>query len=136
MSFQLSAWSAINRRTRPRVWLALAAGTLTFAAYWPLLRSLRTVYGQYYWAKASVFRAIASYDEYMSLMTVGAMLGFVAVLSGALLVYIARTVIPRADDPIPSDVPPANCVLALGALRRQPGRRRRRTRLIRTAPAG
>ena len=49
-------------------------------------------------------------------MTVGAMLGFVAVLSGALLVYLARTVVPRADDPIPPDVPPANCVLALGLL--------------------
>ena len=83
-------WSVSNRRMRPRVWLALMAGGLSFVAYWPLLSGLREVYGQYYWAKASIFRAIASYDEYMSLMTVGAMLGFVAVLSGALLVYVAR----------------------------------------------
>jgi hypothetical protein len=108
--------TAMTRRLRSRVWLALAAGALTFLAYWPLLAGLRTVYGQHYWAKASIFRAIASYDEYMSLMTVGAMLGFVAVLSGALLVYIARTVVPRPDDPIPPDVPPANGVLALGLL--------------------
>jgi hypothetical protein len=44
------------------------------------------------------------------------MLGFVAVLSGALVVYVARTVVPRADDPIPPDIPPAHCVLALGFL--------------------
>ena len=109
-------WSVVNKHYRPRVWLALTAGGLSFVAYWPLLRGLRDTYGQHYWAKASIFRAIASYDEYMSLMTVGAMLGFVAVLSGALLVYLARTVVPRADDPIPPDVPPANCVLALGLL--------------------
>jgi hypothetical protein len=108
--------TATTRTPRPRVWLALGTGALTFLAYWPLLSGLRTVYGQYYWAKASIFRAIASYDEYMSLMTVGAMLGFVAVLSGALIVYIARTVVPRPDDPIPPDVPPANCALALGLL--------------------
>jgi hypothetical protein len=109
-------WSVVNRRFRPRVGLALTAGGLSFVAYWPLLSGLRDTYGQHYWAKASIFRAIASYDEYLSLMTVGAMLGFVAVLSGALLVYLARTVVPRADDPIPPDVPPANCVLALGLL--------------------
>ena len=44
------------------------------------------------------------------------MLGLVAVLSGALVVYLARTIVPRADDPIPPDVPPAHCVLALGLL--------------------
>lgn len=109
-------WSARNRLIRPRVWLALLAGGLSFVAYWPLLKGLRDVYGQNYWAKASVFRAIASYDEYMSLMTVGAMFGFVAVLSGALVIYLARTIVPRADDSIPPDVPPANCVLALGFL--------------------
>lgn len=109
-------WSVMSRRCRPRVWMAFAAGGLTFVAYWPLLTGLRTMYGQFYWAKASIFRAIASYDEYMTLMTVGAMMGFVAVLSGALLVYIARTVVPRPDDPIPPDVPPPNCVLALGLL--------------------
>jgi hypothetical protein len=64
----------------------------------------------------TIFRAIASYDEYMSLMTVGAMLGFVAVLSGALLVYIARVVKSRPDDPMLPDVPPPHCVLALGLL--------------------
>ena len=130
-------WSVVNKQRRPRVWLALTAGGLSFVAYWPLLRGLRDTYGQHYWAKASVFRAIASYDEYMSLMTVGAMLGFVAVLSGALLVYLARTVVPRADDPIPPDVPPANCVLALGPAlaaldraRGRQGRRRRRGRAL------
>jgi len=109
-------WSVLNRRYRPRAWLALLAGGLSFVAYWPLLSGLRDIYGPHYWAKASVFRAIASYDEYLSLMTVGAMLGFVAVLSGALVVYVVRRAVPRADDPIPSDVPPANCVLALGLL--------------------
>src|SRR4029450_6156387 len=59
-------WSVSNGRMRPRVWLALMAGGLSFVAYWPLLSGLREVYGQYYWAKASIFRAIASYDEYMS----------------------------------------------------------------------
>jgi hypothetical protein len=109
--------SIFVRRVRPIVWVAFAAAGLSLLIYWPLLTSLRSVYGgQYYWAKASVFRAIASYDEYLSLMTVGAMLGIVAVLSGALVVYVARTVIPRADDPIPPDVPPASCVLALGLL--------------------
>jgi hypothetical protein len=29
-------------------------------------------------------------------------------MSRALMVYVAQTVIPRADDPIPPDVPPAN----------------------------
>jgi hypothetical protein len=38
------------------------------------------------------------------------------VLSGALLVYVIRTVWPRPHDPIPPDVPPANCVMALGFL--------------------
>ena len=102
---------------RTTVWIAFGAAVFSLALYWPLITSLRLAYGnQYYWAKASVFRAIASYDEYMSLITVGAMLGIVAVLSGALVVYVARTLIPRADDPIPPDIPPANCVLALGLL--------------------
>ena len=109
-------WSVVQKGYRPRVWLALTAGGLSFVAYWPLLRGLRDTYGQHYWAKASIFRAIASYDENPSLLTVGAMLGLVAVLSGALVVYLARTVVPRADDPIPPDVPPAHCVLALGLL--------------------
>ena len=109
-------WSVFHQRSRPRVWLAFAAGATSFMAYWPLLSNLRQVYGRYYWAKASVFRAITSYDEYMMLMTVGAMLGFIAVLSGALLVYVIRTVRPRPHDPIPPDVPPPNCVMALGFL--------------------
>jgi hypothetical protein len=109
-------WSVFHRRVRARVWLAFAAGAMSCLAYWPLLNNLRRVYGRYYWAKASVFRAITSYDEYMMLMTLGAMLGLVAVLSGALLVYVIRTVRPRPHDPIPPDVPPPNCVLALGFL--------------------
>jgi hypothetical protein len=109
-------WSAFNRRVRPGVWLAIVAGGLSCVAYWPLLNNLRQVYGRHYWAKASVFRAITSYDEYLSVMTLGATLGFVAVLSGALLVYVIRTVRPRPEDPIPPDVPPPNCVLALGLL--------------------
>jgi dolichyl-phosphate-mannose-protein mannosyltransferase len=109
-------WSVYNRRTRPAVWLAFVAGGLACVAYWPLLNNLRQVYGRHYWAKASVFRAITSYDEYLSSMTLGATLGFVAVLSGALLVYVIRTVRPRPHDPIPPDVPPPNCVLALGLL--------------------
>jgi hypothetical protein len=111
-----TTWSVFHRRVRVAVWLAFVAGAMSCIAYWPLLSNLRHVYGRFYWAKASVFRAITSYDEYMMLMTVGAMLGFVAVLSGALLVYVIRTVRPRPDDPIPPDVPPANCVLALGFL--------------------
>jgi hypothetical protein len=110
------AFSVTNRSIRRRVWLALIAGGLTLVAYWPILRQLRTVYAEHYWAKASIFRAIASYDEYMSLIPVGAMLGFVAVLSGALFVYIVRAVVPRPNDGLPKDVPPANCVLALGLL--------------------
>ena len=109
-------WSIHARQIRKKVWLALIAGGGAVFSYWPILSSLRTVYSEHYWAKTSVFRAIASYDEYMALFTVGSMIGFVAVLSGALLVYVARTVVPRADDPIPPDVPPANCVLALGLL--------------------
>jgi hypothetical protein len=106
-----------ERRIRTTVWIAFGAAAFSLLLYWPLITSLRLAYGgQYYWAKASVFRAIASYDEYMSLITVGAMLGIVAVLSGALVVYVARTLMPRADDPIPPDIPPANCVLALGLL--------------------
>ncbi len=106
-----------ERRIRTTVWIAFAAAVFSLVMYWPLITSLRGTYaGQYYWAKASFFRAIASYDEYMSLLTVGAMLGIVAVLSGALLVYVARTIVPRADDPMPPDVPPASCVLALGLL--------------------
>lgn len=109
-------WSVFNRRFRPGVWLAFTAAGLSCAAYWPLLNNLRQIYGRHYWAKASVFRAITSYDEYMSVMTLGAVLGFVAVLSGALLVYVVRTVRPRPDDPIPPDIPPPNCVLALGLM--------------------
>jgi hypothetical protein len=109
-------WTAFHRRLRPGVWLAFVAGGLSCIAYWPLLNNLRQVYGRNYWAKASVFRAITSYDEYLSVMTLGATLGFVTILSGALLVYVVRTVRPRPDDPIPPDVPPPNCVLALGLL--------------------
>ena len=109
-------WSLSQRRLRVGVWLAFAAGGAALAAYWPLLRSLHTIYNDHYWARASITRAMASYDEYMSLFTVGAMIGFVAVLSGALLVYTARTIVPRPDDGLPPDVPPATAVLVLGLL--------------------
>lgn len=106
-----------DRRPRWSVWLAFAAATLPVLVYWPLLVNLRRLYGgQYYWSTATIFRAIASYDEYMSLAPVGAMLGLIAVLSGALIVYLARVVIRRSDDLLAPGFAPATCVLALGLL--------------------
>ncbi len=108
---------ASERRVRLNVWLALGAAALSILVYWPLLVNLRQLYGgRYYWSTATIFRAIASYDEYMSLIPVGAMLGVIVVLSGALLTYLVRAVIQRADDPIGPGFAPANCVLALGLL--------------------
>jgi hypothetical protein len=106
-----------ERRVRPLVWLALGASALSILLYWPMLMNLRRLYGgRYYWSTATIFRAVASYDEYMSLIPVGAMLGVIALLSGALLVYVVRAAIRGVDDPIQPGFAPANCVLALGLL--------------------
>jgi hypothetical protein len=106
-----------ERRIRPNVWLAFGAAALSILLYWPMLVNLRRMYGgQYYWSTATIFRAIASYDEYMSLIPVGAMLGVIGLLSGALVVYLVRAAIRRADDPVQPGFAPANCVLALGLL--------------------
>ena len=106
-----------ERRVRLNVWLAFGAAAVSILMYWPMLVNLRRLYGgRYYWSTATIFRAIASYDEYMSLIPVGAMLGVIALLSGALLLYLVRAAIRGEDDPVQPGFAPANCVLALGLL--------------------
>jgi dolichyl-phosphate-mannose-protein mannosyltransferase len=98
---------------RGGMWIALVGGALPILFLWPLLSNLRSYYGQHYWAKASVFRAIVSYDEYLSVTTVGTTMGVVLVLSGVLVAYIWKS---ASAKPHARSIPPEEIVVALGFL--------------------
>lgn len=50
-----------RKTVRWRVWAAVGSAILPLAAFWPLLVSLKTYYGQSFWSKPSLLQAWATY---------------------------------------------------------------------------
>ena len=97
------------RQIRVRVWLALAAGCLPLAAFWPLLSRFRQEYGTAFWAKPQL---IGTYGELLGISVRWAA-PLVAVLVAA---WIASLLVPHR---VPvrqetSPVPPEEAIVVLG----------------------
>ena len=56
----------VGRHIRWSVWLALVCGFLPLVAFWPLLSTLKVIYGQHFWAKPSFQGAEAAYGWYFN----------------------------------------------------------------------
>jgi hypothetical protein len=56
-----------KRQWRPGVWLALAAGTLPLALFWPLLRAARETYALHFWAPSRYSQVLSSHDRILNL---------------------------------------------------------------------
>ncbi len=60
-----ATYFAINRRLRGSVWLALMAGFVPLAVFWPVLAAEHRYYGEHFWwPKATVQAALGSYSWY------------------------------------------------------------------------
>jgi hypothetical protein len=77
------------RRFRVGVWLALLSPPAMLLTLWPFLHSLRTYYGDNYWARPSLGKALQSYDTMLSIGQVGSGFGLALALGVALLLLFA-----------------------------------------------